>query len=206
MIAPKATLITSVQALTLFPKINAKNSVIVGVLAEPPYAEFMGDVACPFCFNSTNENGCLYNNHLNPYLPLLQRSTLEINYAQDDLDLISAVKAIDQKIPLITILFSGRPMIIQQPSSNPLDLSEAFIAAWLPGTTGGQAVANALFGYYQFRKTHYQLGEPNSLTIEWVRDMQQLNNYPIYRKGRGFVAYKNPLFHLGYGLESHKIN
>lgn len=199
-LAPQATLITTLQELAQFPQVNAKNSVIVGVLAEPPYAEFMGDVACPFCFNSTTNVGCLYNYHLNPYLPLQQRSTLEINYAQDDLDLIAAVKTINQKIPLISILFSGRPMIIQQPGK----ISDAFIAAWLPGTTGGQAVANALFGRYQFRKSHYSLGEPNSLTMEWVRNMQQLKNYPVYRKGRGFVAYRNPLFNIGYGLKSHK--
>lgn len=201
-IAPNTTIITNTEDMKLFPKIDAENSVIVGVLAEPPYAEFMGDVACPFCFNSTTDVGCLYNYHLNPYLPLQQRSSLAINYEKEDLNLISAVKAINQEIPLITILFSGRPMIIQEPGK----ISDAFIAAWLPGTTGGQAVANALFGKYQFRKSNYSLGEPNSLTIEWVRNMKQLKNYPVYRKGRGFVAYQNPLFNIGYGLKSQKAN
>jgi beta-glucosidase len=48
------------------------------------------------------------------------------------------------KIPLITILFSGRPMLVQ----DSLELSEAFIAAWLPGTTGGMALSNSIFGHY----------------------------------------------------------
>ena len=36
----------------------------------------------------------------------------------------------------MTVLFSGRPLII----TNPLSVSSAFIAAWWPATAGGEAV------------------------------------------------------------------
>lgn len=49
-------------------------------------------------------------------------------------------------IPLITVLIAGRTMIINEP----LTYSKAFIAAWLPGTTGGEAIANAITGKYLF--------------------------------------------------------
>lgn len=37
---------------------------------------------------------------------------------------------------MVSVLFSGRPMIVNEV----LYKSTAFIAAWLPGTTGGEAV------------------------------------------------------------------
>lgn len=38
------------------------------MLAENPYAEFMGDVDCEFC-KTTDKEGCIYNNWINTYLP-----------------------------------------------------------------------------------------------------------------------------------------
>lgn len=52
------------------------------------------------------------------------------------LQIINLLKGRDPNISVITILFSGRPMII----TDPLKMSDAFIAAWLPGTTGGAAL------------------------------------------------------------------
>ncbi len=203
-IVPYAKVITSSAELAAHSDIHAENSVIIGVLAEPPYAEFMGDIANPSCIDCTHsEQGCLYHLHLNPYLPSCQKQNLEIDYESFDQEMIDAVKKISQDIPLITVLFSGRPMIIQKP----LGKSDAFIAAWLPGTSGGQAIANGLFGRFLFGKGKHQnnndlcrLNSPNTLTINWVRNMEQLENYPIYRKGKGPVSFKNPLFKIGYGL------
>ena len=51
--------------------ITPENTVVIGVLTEPPYAEFMGDVNCIYCYNTTGPaDGCLYNNHANQYMPL----------------------------------------------------------------------------------------------------------------------------------------
>lgn len=34
--------------------------------------------------------------------------------------------------------------------TDPLKISDAFIAAWLPGTTGGDALIRSIFGEYEF--------------------------------------------------------
>lgn len=53
------------------PDMNAENTVIVGVLGESPYAEFMGDVNNKFCYGTSDwVEGCIYNCHANEYLPL----------------------------------------------------------------------------------------------------------------------------------------
>ena len=48
-------------------------------------------------------------------------------------------------VPVVTILLSGRPLILD----SALDDSDAFVAAWLPGTEG-QGVADVLFGDAKF--------------------------------------------------------
>lgn len=43
-----------------------ENTIIIGALAEDPYAEFAGDVNCKYCYNTTESaEGCLYNAHTN---------------------------------------------------------------------------------------------------------------------------------------------
>lgn len=185
-----------------YPDMDAENTVIVGVLAEPPYAEFMGDVGSPFCTDAKDaDHGCLYNYHLNPYLPLQERKDLTINYDKTfDQKVIEKVKSIDEDIPVVTILFSGRSMIVNQA----LEKSTAFVAAWLPGTTGGAALAHALFGTYLFCDGHCGEESANTLSVNWVKSAAQLKNYPIYDQGEGFVGFSDPLFEIGYGLATHK--
>src|SRR5262249_37856258 len=61
-----------------------------------------------------------------------------LKLSSTDLDLINKAKATGK--PVITVLLSGRPLIL----GPALDASDAFIAAWLPGTEG-QGVADVLF-------------------------------------------------------------
>lgn len=82
-------------------------------------------------------------------------------------------------IPVVVILISGRPMIIE-----PVLLkSDAFIAAWLPGTEG-QGVADVLFGDYK---------PTGKLPHSWPQSVAQL---PI---NVGDANY-SPLFKFGFGL------
>lgn len=105
------------------------------------------------------------------------RSSLNIN--DDDVSLIKKLKS--RGIPVVTILISGRPMII----SELLPYTDAFIAAWLPGTEG-DGVAELLFGDY----------EPKGiLTHTWPRTMSQI---PI---NFGDADY-DPLFEYKHGLQS----
>ncbi len=99
-----------------------------------------------------------------------------------NLDLSAADQALVQNAkasgaPVTTILLSGRPLIL----GPALDASDAFIAAWLPGTEG-EGVADVLFG--DVRPT-------GKLSREWPRNDRQ------------FAADKmvgKPLFKYGYGL------
>jgi beta-glucosidase len=82
-------------------------------------------------------------------------------------------------IPTVTILLSGRPLIV----SDMIDQSDAFVAAWLPGTEG-QGIADVLFGDFKPK---------GKLSFSWPRSVEQ---EPI---NAGDMKY-DPLFKLGFGL------
>ena len=101
---------------------------------------------------------------------------------RDDLRLDSGDRRLIERLsagetPLVTLLVSGRPMIV----TDELARSDAFMALWLPGTEGG-GVADVL------------LEEPPSgrLPHSWPASMEQI---PV-NAGDG----KEPLYPLGYGL------
>lgn len=93
------------------------------------------------------------------------------------------VRAIDNMkqagIPVVVILFSGRPLIIE----DALAKSDAFVAAWLPGTEG-EGVADVLFGDYK---------PTGKLTFSWPRSMAGIG---VHQADPGY----DPLFPYGYGL------
>src|SRR5262249_44830174 len=67
---------------------------------------------------------------------------------QQDLSLSPAdaaliAKSKTAKVPVVTFLYSGRPMILGSAFNN----SDVFIAAWLPGTEG-EGMTDVLFGNY----------------------------------------------------------
>lgn len=187
---------------------NRDNTVVIAVAAEMPYAEFMGDVANPYCVDEGDfKNGCLYNLHFNWYLPDRQRDDLKVDISGFDKEVISKVREKDALIPVVSVLFSGRPLLID----GLLGESNAFIAAFLPGPTGGEAIANAIFGRYMFCGGREdggvcRDGEPNRLPVPWIRDMESVADWPIYNRGAiGIPPMKHPpLFPAGFGLATHK--
>ncbi|MEX1295755.1 MAG: glycoside hydrolase family 3 protein [Candidatus Limnocylindrales bacterium] len=92
---------------------------------------------------------------------------------------VETVETVCAAMPCVVVLISGRPMVI----TDLLPLTDAFVAAWLPGTEG-QGVADVLFGDVDFSGT---------LPLTWPREMSQL---PI---NVGDDEY-DPLFPFGYGL------
>lgn len=97
-----------------------------------------------------------------------------------DTEDIAAVRNMKKAgIPVVVVLLSGRPMIID----DVLGSCDAFVAAWLPGTEG-QGVADVLFGDYK---------PTGKLSMTWPRSMKQI---PI---NVGDKSY-DPLFAYGYGL------
>ncbi|MFL3013822.1 MAG: glycoside hydrolase family 3 protein [Candidatus Neomarinimicrobiota bacterium] len=101
----------------------------------------------------------------------------DLQLSDEDQKLLSKVKA--SKKPYIIILISGRPMVINKA----LDNSNAFIAAWLPGTEGG-GISDVIFGDYDFS---------GKLSMSWPKSMEQI---PI---NYGDSNY-DPLFQFGFGL------
>lgn len=103
--------------------------------------------------------------------------TLDLKLANKELDAVANLRAAG--IPVVTVLLSGRPVMI----NGVLDQSDAFIAAWLPGTEG-QGVTDVLFGDYR---------PTGRLSFTWPRSIDQL---PI-NQGDG---KSDPLFAFGFGL------
>jgi beta-glucosidase len=99
-----------------------------------------------------------------------------LNLSQKDLALISSAK--EAGVPVITVLISGRPLILD----TALGMSDALVAAWLPGTEG-QGVADVLFGDYK---------PTGKLSRTWPLSNEQLSS-------RDNSGHK-PLFPYGFGL------
>lgn len=97
----------------------------------------------------------------------------------DNEDVLAVKNVSDTGIPTVVVLISGRPLQI----SGQLDSSDAFIAAWLPGTEG-DGVADVLFGDY---------APTGKLSHSWPLAMSQI---PI---NVGDVVY-DPLFPYGFSL------
>jgi len=53
-----------------------------------------------------------------------------------------------------------------------LSLSDATVAAWLPGTSGGQGIVDAITGAYRIKPKSSPL--KNTLSFDWPRDMVNL--------------------------------
>jgi beta-glucosidase len=80
-------------------------------------------------------------------------------------------------VPVVTILYSGRPLLLD----SVLDQSDAFVAAWLPGTEG-EGMADVLFGNAKFT---------GKLPRIWPKNSEQFSS--LHTPGR-------PLFREGFGL------
>src|SRR5207248_11078974 len=87
--------------------------------------------------------------------------------------------------PVVTVLVSGRALYV----NTELNLSDAFVAAWLPGTEGG-GVADVLFRMRNERIAHDFHGK---LPVSWPRSACQT------AQNVGDPQY-DPQFAFGYGL------
>lgn len=83
----------------------------------------------------------------------------------------------------IVILVSGRPLIV----NNAIDIADAFVAAWLPGSEG-DGIAEVLFGDYNFTGKL-----PHSWPRSWL-------NYKGKFGPNFWDESKTPLYQFGYGL------
>lgn len=112
----------------------------------------------------------------NPYAEMFGDRE-DLSLSKDDIQTIENAKA--SGVPVVVILFSGRPMII----TDQISKVDGFIAAWLPGTEG-QGVADVLFGDFK---------PVGKLPHSWPKSMNQI---PINVGDKNY----DPLFPYGFGL------
>jgi len=132
-----------------------KPDVAIVVFGENPYAEFQGD---------------------------LKVLTLPGSMTQH-LDIMKKLRA--QKIPVVAILLSGRPLW----QNREINLANAYVAAWLPGTEG-EGITDVLFRKKDGSVNHDFTGK---LSYSWPRNAA---GAPLNVGQEGY----DPLFAFGFGL------
>ena len=141
--------------------------VAVVVVGENPYAEGLGDIRP----HGRIELGSSLPNpgsqvNLTPYATTLEH---RINHPED-LATIERIRA--RGIPVVTVFVSGRPLVTEAE----MDASDAFVAAWLPGSEGA-GVTDVLFGDADFR---------GALTFAWPRSTDR-SAAPRFEPGFGLT-------------------
>lgn len=119
------------------------------------------------------------------------RSTLELPGRQ--LELIQAVVA--SGTPVVLLIMNGRPLDLRWPAEN----VPAILDIWYPGTQGGAAVANLIFG---------DVSPGGRLPFTWPRSGAQIpmiyshtrSHSPHKQDQRYWDEESTPLFTFGHGL------
>jgi beta-glucosidase len=150
-----------------------RHDVAIVVIGENPYAEGMGDI------RSSDDLIVEAGSMIKGKIKVLEAygSTLELaRLHPQDLETMATISR--QGIPVVCVLVSGRPLVVNAE----LARSRAFVAAWLPGSEG-DGVSDVLFGDFDFQ---------GRLSFSWPKHGEQHPNIgdPVY----------DPLFEYGYGL------
>lgn len=147
--------------------------VALVVIGEDPYAEFMGDI----------------KDH-----QTLSYAELKTSYAAD-LQTIKDLKALGMKV--VTVFLSGRPLYVNEEINH----SDAFVAAWLPGTEAA-GITDVL---YAVEGKDFK----GKLSYSWpaTKCSTSINRVPPHISGymtpineQDISGIHAPLFPYGYGL------
>lgn len=110
-----------------------------------------------------------------------ESNQLRLNLTEDHQKYIKTYT--EKGIKTLVILISGRPLVV----TNEINKSNAFVAAWLPGSEG-EGIAEVLFGDYNFK---------GKLPHSWPK---KLNDYE-YKYGPNFWDKTlKPLYEFGFGM------
>ena len=141
--------------LSVDGKYSSKPDVAVVVFGENPYAEFQGDI-----------------------------TLLKLREGNDaQLTLMRKLRA--EKIPVVAVFLSGRPLWMNRE----INASNAFVAAWLPGSEGA-GIADVL---YRKKDGSVAYDFSGRLSFSWPRTV-------LHEPQKSGQTGYNPLFPLGYGL------
>jgi beta-glucosidase len=170
--AQAANAVLSENGLGLDADAN-KHDVAIVVIGERPYAEGMGDV------RSDNNVLVEAGSQIKGLMKILEPYGNSLELARSHPEDLATIRNITSKgIPVVAVLISGRPLLVNQ------ELAEvsSFVAAWLPGSEG-QGVADVLLGDYDFH---------GKLSFSWPEQ-------PSAELNVGDPEY-DPLFPFGFGL------
>ena len=110
-----------------------------------------------------------------------ESNQLRLNLTEDHQQYIKTYT--EKGIKTLVVLISGRPLVV----TNEINKSNAFVAAWLPGSEG-EGIAEVLFGDYNFK---------GKLPHSWPK---KLNDYE-YKYGPNFWDKTlKPLYEFGFGM------
>lgn len=116
-------------------------------------------------------------------------TTARISIPQEQIKLVKALKKTGKQV--ITVLFNGRPLVLDEILQN----SDALLEAWYPGTMGGQAVADILTG---------KINPSAKLTQTFPRHSGQIPISYNQRRTFGYIHHadipQGAEFPFGYGL------
>jgi beta-glucosidase len=134
-------------------------------------------------------------------------AVLVLGEAQNQIGEASSRSSLDlpgrQQELLDAVVATGKPVVVLLMSARPLDLKEtkarAIMDIWYPGSAGGDAVANLLFG---------DATPGGKLPISWVRNAAQIPNpyahlishRPEEAETRYWNERNSPTYPFGYGL------
>ncbi|MDC0601409.1 glycoside hydrolase family 3 protein [Aliiglaciecola sp.] len=156
---------------------DADFDAAIMVIGESPYAEILGDIRSDDAL--VVESGRYVHGQVSMYEARSRSLALGAICPQD----ANTIQTLNSKgIPVITVLVSGRPLLIE----DELSYSNAFIAAWLPGSEGS-GIADVLCGNSTFS---------GKLAFSWPKA-----SHPNVNVGD---RYYHPLFPTGYGLSYKK--
>ena len=123
------------------------------------------------------------------------------NVARDNLDLVGKQQQLVEALhktdkPLVVVLVNGRPLGVEWIAEN----VPAVIEAWEPGSAGGQAIAEVIFG---------QVNPSGKLPITIPRNVGQVPSYYNHKRAHYVKKYKwsktGALYPFGYGLSYSKF-